>query len=507
MTDTIRYARYPSAKVFDATGNQIQHLLWGDWVKVLGAAQNGKVPVHVRGTDGLMSENDLEAEQLLEIVFLDVGQGDGCLIVTPDDRRLIVDAGVADNMYRYLRWRFNFVGGPRRFHAAIITHPDADHYNGFRRLFNEPGIAFERIYHNGIMERNGKPFGEEETAGGIRYIADLVRTREDLEAFLADPGRYGRKLYPNLMQDALARLVPGGDIRMLSASPDPEQPSYVEGFGADRPLRLCVLGPVPETGADGRMRLRWFRDEPLRGAFDAAKTKNGHSILIKVEYRDVSILLGGDLNRSAEAFLLSRYTGLPWPPPDAAAERTMVDAARRHFGADITKSCHHGSADFTDAFLDAVHSAATVISSGDEESHAHPRSDTLGAVGLHGRGWRPLIFSTELARSSREDEGRKGIELGRLLERIDRTTDAAVRAQLVEARNRLVEELAQRNVTTYGAVNLRTDGRKAIFAYKLERARVNGSLGSGTQSLTKWDIYPMERIGNGPLVYAPRGGQ
>ena len=501
MADIIRYARYPSAKVFDPNGNQIQHLLWGDWVKVLGVAQNGKVPVHVRGTDGTMNESDLQTEPLLEIVFVDVGQGDGCLIVTPDDRRLILDAGEGDNMHRYLKWRFNFVGGPRRFDAAIITHPDSDHYNGFKRLFNEPNITFRRVYHNGIMEQNGKPFGKEKTAGGVRYVTELVQSRQDLEAFLADAPRYGRKLYPNLLKDALSRLAAGGDIRMLSAAMDPQQPTYVEGFDASQELRLRVLGPIPEPGIGGRMKLRWFKDQPGRGSYDAGKTKNGHSILIRIEYRDLSILLGGDLNASAETFLLSRYTGLAWPPHDAAAEQTMVEAARRHFGADITKSCHHGSADFTDAFLEAVNSAATIVSSGDEESFAHPRSDTLGAIGLHGRGWRPLIFSTELARSSREDEGDKGVALGRLLERIDRATDATIRAQLIEQRNALIEALAERNVTTYGAINLRSDGRKAVFAYKLERPRVGGSLGSNSQTLIKWDIYTMERVGNGPLVY------
>ena len=273
MADIIRYARYPSAKVFDPNGNQIQHLLWGDWIKVLGPAQNGKVPVHVRGTDGTMSESDLQAESLLELVFVDVGQGDGCLIVTPDDRRLIVDAGEGDNMYRYLKWRFNFLGGPRRFDAAIITHPDSDHYNGFKRLFNEPNLTFRCVYHNGIMEQNGKPFGKEETAAGVRYITELVQSRQDLEAFLADPSRYGRKLYPNLLKDALPRLAAGGDIRMLPASADPQQPNYVEGFDAAQELRLRVLGPIPESGANGRLKLRWFKDQPGRGSYDAGKTK------------------------------------------------------------------------------------------------------------------------------------------------------------------------------------------------------------------------------------------
>jgi beta-lactamase superfamily II metal-dependent hydrolase len=68
----------------------------------------------------------------------------------------------------------------------------------------------------------------------------------------------------------------------------------------------------------------------------------------------------------------------------------------------VAKACHHGSADFTNAFLQSLNSAATIISSGDEEPHAHPRPDAVGALGKFGRGNRPLIFSTEIARSTRD---------------------------------------------------------------------------------------------------------
>jgi hypothetical protein len=352
------------------------------------------------------------------------------------------------------------------------------------------------------MEQTDEPFGPDETVDGVRYITEPITSRPALEQFLADPVRFGQKLYPNLLRTALGCLTPDGDIRMLAASGNPEQPSYVEGFGADQAVRLAILGPVTDAGPDGRPRLRWFRDRPDGGSFNPAVTKNGHSVILKLEYRDVSVLLGGDLNSSAEAFLLTRYTGLPWPPADAGAEQTLVDAARRHFGTDVTKCCHHGSADFTDTFLRAVNPAATVISSGDEESHAHPRSDTLGAIGLHGRGWRPLIFSTELLRSSREDEGNRRVEIGRLLEKIDRETDPARRAELVSERDALLDQLAERNVTTFGAINLRTDGRRAVLAYRLERPRTGTS--GGKRTLTKWDLYTMERTGGGPLVYVER---
>jgi beta-lactamase superfamily II metal-dependent hydrolase len=501
MPDEFRYAAYPSARVYDADGNQVHHLLWGDWVQLTGPVQAGKQPVHVRGTDGFMFEQDLQIERLLEIVFVDVGQGDGALVVTPADERLLVDAGIASNLYRFLRWRFQFRGGVREFDAAIVTHPDSDHYQGFAPIMSEPNIRFKRVYHNGIMEQYGKPFGTEVMDGGVKYIAELMETHQDMVAFLADEARYGAKWYPNLMKAALARLSPGGEIRMLAASGDPAQPAYVDGFGADRELRIRVLGPVPEAAPGGRRRLRWFRERPDGGSYDTGKTKNGHSIILRIEYRDVSILMGGDLNATAEAFLLGHYTGRAWPPADAAAEQAMIEAARPHLGVDVAKTCHHGSADFTDTFMHVIHPAATVVSSGDEECYAHPRCDTLGAIGVHGRGRRPLIFSTELARSTRELEDLTQGELVALLAQIETEQDPEKRAELVKQRDTMLDQLTDRNVTTYGAINLRTDGRRAVMAYRLEKPSTGKS--QGKKTVKRWDIYPMEPAAGGLLAYTP----
>lgn len=123
------------------------------------------------------------------------------------------------------------------------------------------------------------------------------------------------------------------------------------------------------------------------------------------------MLLGGDLNEPAEDHLMEHYTGANLPALRKAlkstnagqrqnsenAIRAAVLQARTVFQTDIAKSCHHGSSDFTSEFMDALNPIATVISSGDEEPHCHPRPDTLGTIGKYSRGVRSLIFSTELA--------------------------------------------------------------------------------------------------------------
>ena len=86
--------------------------------------------------------------------------------------------------------------------------------------------------------------------------------------------------------------------------------------------------------------------------FDKGKTKNGHSVILMLRYGDVWLLFGGDLNKSAEVFLLKHYSGLdrqwPWTAKD---ENEIVNAAASTFATDIAKCCHHGSCDFSDAFL------------------------------------------------------------------------------------------------------------------------------------------------------------
>lgn len=135
-------------------------------------------------------------------------------------------------------------------------------------------------------------------------------------------------------------------------------------------------------------------------------------------------------------------------------EEAIIEA-RKVLEVDIAKSCHHGSADFSSEFLDAVNPIATIVSSGDEEPHCHPRPDTLGTIGKHSRGERSLIFSTELARSSKE---------------------------FVELENISPTKQRERAVTVYGMINVRTDGEKVIIAQKLEQAAASRN----------WDIHKLE---------------
>jgi hypothetical protein len=181
--------------------------------------------------------------------------------------------------------------------------------------------------------------------------------------------------------------------------------SWMPGFDpvASPELTIEILGPVVEPDNHSKSQLRWFGDTVGSAGKDNGKTKNGHSILLRLCYRDFTLLFGGDLNRPAEDFLLRHYGNIGDGQPLTEA----VEQARTRLGSDVMKSCHHGSADVTNEFLCAVSPFAFAVSSGDEESHVHPRPDLLGRLGRYGRGEAPLILCTEILRSSREKEDQK----------------------------------------------------------------------------------------------------
>ena len=148
-------------------------------------------------------------------------------------------------------------------------------------------------------------------------------------------------------------------------------------------------------------------------------------------------------------------------------------------------------------FLEAVNPVATVISSGDDEPHSHPRAETLGAIGVNSRGVRPLIFSTELARSARDkirDPRKERADLKRAHKAVLGETDSRKRKKLDKAFRKLVDETIERTVQVYGAIYLRTDGTNVVLAQRIER----GSAGR------RWDVSQLEPDANGQLCFQSR---
>lgn len=417
------------------------YLLWGDRVEVL---EDGDpwVKVRARGREavGWVKKAALGGEQLLEIYFVDVGQGDGILIKTPGEKHLMIDGGnlrkdqnPRKNAADFVDWKFfhDYAEDMIELEAVIASHCDIDHYGGLTDLLavdktdelDCKEVRVETIYHAGLgywSDGDAKTLGPTVPVDGKVFFRRLVGDRAEVEAALqpdAEPALAGE--WAKFMQAAADTLNAAGNPTAIERLSD--RTGHLNGFGpgVDGEVAIKVLGPLEFEVEVGKKKLKARQEY----GGDVGKSTNGNSVLLRLDYNGCRILLTGDLNEDSQQALLTAY------------EDELGELA-----CDVAKACHHGSEDVSIPFLQALEPAATVISSGDNEGHDHPRPKIISASAL--TGFRhpkdgktlesPLIFSTELSRS---------VKLGPPVELV------------------------------YGLVNVRTDGKEILFATRDEHTR------------------------------------
>ncbi len=448
-------------------GKTIAHLLWGDPVQVLGTlAENTEVKA--RGLTGWVPSDTLGDEGLLELYIIDVGQGDGVLMRTPDDKWHLIDAGVENEQQmtkkgpaNFVRWKFVDDLGEQgvRLENVVISHSDFDHYGGLINLLagkvTRPDRTFPvevaHLYHCGVARfadapklgamASGKVYPLPHEDYGVtqdgKFITELLTGKTSFR----NPARPFDSSFSRLA--ALVGSVPQ-QVRRLSHR-DKHLAGYEEGTGD---VTIRVLGPVLERTASG--------DDGLRDLGSESVTRNGHSVVLRVDYGNARILLTGDSNAASQRLLLSYHDLL-------------------EFAADVAKGCHHGSDDIDLRFARAMKARATVISSGDNEDYAHPRPRVLGASARYGREAKsakgevlpPLLYSTELARSVKLDYAAKVREIANTANELD-ADEVEIKTEKGGVGYDRLENTPISTDLIYGLINVRTDGTRVLCGYMKE---------------------------------------
>lgn len=383
-------------------------LAFGDAVEVLGVVE-GNVAVRVQGRttepfEGYLKGRRMPATEnrVLQFSMVDVQQGDGLVVETPAGKRILIDGGDNKLFARYLanRFRDSSPQAPAHIDAIIVTHGDADHFEGLNQIRDTetaPNIearkrlflSVERVFHNGLLKGPGA-LGDEHMLGRTvatregRAIVELYNDWLGIDA--ARLNNPFKRWHKTLQHWAARHPI---DMRRLAYGDKAEF-----GFLRAEGIEVEVLGPIPMSATDAGRRcpgLPLLREpektvelalDPVQReqrSFSASHTINGHSIALRLTYGNVRFLLTGDLNQEAMKRLRTKTTDLE---------------------AEVLKAPHHGSSDFDLAALRLVRPVVSLLSSGDESSrkeYIHPRATMMGALGLCGRGDVPLIFSTELA--------------------------------------------------------------------------------------------------------------
>lgn len=487
------------ARITADDGTLLRYLAWGDFVEVVGAADGDPVrvkttrmvaqpdgsvkPVNVVGKmkqppGGGSAVIPVAQNTVLKVNFVDVQQGDGTVVETPGGKVMLIDGGDNQLFARYLaaRYRGTSEANPLEVDCVLVTHGDADHFLGlteihrsetngeaFKRLFMRP----VRVYHNGLVKRpskdaNGKKVPDVKMLGPTAKVGDQTVITGLVDSLLTVPKEQ--------MNEPFKRWRAALDIyeKRYRAQHGPIQfRRLAQGDHAafdflkkDEPLadrmRIEVLGPLL-TPVDGKPGLRFLGDPPddVRIDFNPAQprpevfkghsashTINGHSVIVRLAYGDFRFLFAGDLNAEAELDLVQNH-------------RPLLEA-------EVLKVPHHGSADFSTAFIGAVSPLVSVVSSGDEspkKEFIHPRASLVGCLGKSSRIDKPIILVTELAAffsvrgfiDTAFHDMRKGVKLGRGSKVVD-----------LKALAKKEKRFFAFSRAAFGMVKIRTDGKRLL---------------------------------------------
>lgn len=393
-------------------------LIYGDEVELIGSEKNGRIPIKFRNRKGWINKNELSSNSCLEIYFIDVGQGDSTFIVTPKRKKILIDGGITDRAFRFLAWKYRLedvkTSNPIVIDLLVLSHADSDHINGLIPVISNSKIKIKKIVHNGLAIYNKGSYDEKLGNIKIHEGNKYIETHHDSLNELDDSKltRTFKKWKNEIINDGETAY---NAVDSTSENLDIGDPS----------IKLEILGPkIDRLSSINKKYYRWFGDH--------GHTINGHSVILLLTYKEVQFLFSGDINIDGSKHILEDKE------------------IRKRLNAHVLKSPHHGSHEFHLPFLKSINPQISVISSGDDVDHGHPRASFLGAIGSVSRN-QPLIFSTEI--------GGNFIEMDEKLEKINLTKEE--KKKMSPTTLRKLRLLFKRRL--HGMINVRTDGNH-IFA-------------------------------------------
>ena len=183
---------------------------------------------------------DLQLRFIPEVTFLNVGQGDSILIVTPDGKKLLVDGGPDFTADSYLNDYFPL--NNCSLEAVFLTHPHQDHLEGLLRVLDHCKVR--SVFYNEVSYSSGLYLEwaerlEERASNTVRpFVAGDSLLLGELELYGLWPSpEYLKNPDSNINNSSLVFLVKHGNFEALLTG-DAEDP---------------VLRQLPTPSVKGRL--------------------------------------------------------------------------------------------------------------------------------------------------------------------------------------------------------------------------------------------------------------
>lgn len=274
----------------------------------------------------------------LNVHFVDVGQGDACIVELPDGKKMIIDGGekdAKDALLGYIDENITDKDGNKitYFDYAILTHTDSDHCGSLDDVLNKyPAKNFYRPN----VKCNYKDYVD-----------------PDASLLTSDCVSKGTAAYKDVIAAASKGKNKFGD----------EYKVYINSF------ELAPIVPDAKPGDDGYYSLSFYGPNS-----NSYKDWNNYSPIMILEYEGIKIALTGDCEKEGEAEFAEK----------AKAREGKFSVFDDNYSVDVIKAGHHGSRTSTgEAFVEAVTTAESrpntliVISCGLNNKYKHPHAEKL----------------------------------------------------------------------------------------------------------------------------------
>ncbi|MBB5196537.1 competence protein ComEC [Anaerocolumna cellulosilytica] len=256
-------------------------------------------------------------DKSLRITFLDVGQGDGIVMVTPNKTTFLIDGGSSDEKkvgkYRIIPYFKQL--GIKQIDYAIVTHGDSDHISGVKELMES--MKSEHSY---------SVKGSEENTEYVNYITIQNLVLPDLKE----------------MDEAMFKLQELAEQKGINVLYITKGDKIQDGEVA-----ITCLHPT-----------------------DVSNGGNSSSIVLSITFKEFDLLLTGDLEGEGEKAVTSELSDI--------LSQTSIYLEEAAVDYDVLKVAHHGSKNSTHKeFLQLVKPELSIISCGRGNRYGHPHDALL----------------------------------------------------------------------------------------------------------------------------------
>ena len=204
----------------------------------------------------LVLTQDQEAQDVLTVSFLDIGQGDATFIVFPNGEQMLVDCAIDARILEALGRVMPFYD--RDIDYLLVTHPDKDHYGGCPDVLDRFEIG--HIIYNGYEKKDSTEWqafwhfvqseqavhtdiNKNQTMSIASTTITFLYPDHDLRVSPYVPLEEKKK-EPNANNGSIVFLLSYGDIDMLfTGDAEKEVEQYlVDTYGSELDVEVLKVG-------------------------------------------------------------------------------------------------------------------------------------------------------------------------------------------------------------------------------------------------------------------------